>query len=41
MIGEEIERKIYEVTKNILSKNKNVDLPDDIIETDNLGEVIE
>jgi len=41
MIGERIEdiikKKIYET----LNKSKNIDLPDDIIETDNIGEVIE
>jgi len=41
MVGERIEdvikKKIYET----LNKSKNVDLPDDIIETDNIGEVIE
>jgi hypothetical protein len=41
MIGEKIEEIIKNKTLEILSKNKNVELPDDIIETDNLGEVIE
>jgi hypothetical protein len=41
MIGEKIEELIKTKTLKILTKNKNVDLPDDIIETDNLGEVIE
>ena len=41
MIAEKIEEIIYNVTKEILDKSKNVQLPDDIIETDNLGEVIE
>jgi hypothetical protein len=41
MIGEKIEELIKTKTLEILTKNKNVDLPDDIIETDNLGEVIE
>jgi hypothetical protein len=41
MIGEKIEELIKTKTLEILNKNKNVDLPDDIIETDNLGEVIE
>jgi len=40
-----IEKKIEEIIKNkvheILNKNKNVELPEDIIETDNIGEVIE
>lgn len=40
-IGETIEKIILNKTKEILSKNKNVDLPADLIETDNLGEVIE
>jgi hypothetical protein len=39
--GETIETIILNKTKEILNKNKNVDLPEDIIETDNLGEVIE
>ena len=39
MIGEKIESLIH--LKIVESLNKNVDLPDDIIETDNLGEVIE
>jgi hypothetical protein len=41
MIGEKIEELIKNKTLEILTKNKNVELPDDIIETDNLGEVIE
>jgi len=41
MIGEKIEEIIKNKTLEILTKNKNVDLPDNIIETDNLGEVIE
>jgi hypothetical protein len=41
MIGERIEDIIYVKTKELLDQNKNVELPDDIIETDNLGEVIE
>jgi len=41
MIGEKIEELIKNKTLDILTKNKNVELPDDIIETDNLGEVIE
>jgi hypothetical protein len=41
MIGEKIEEIIKNKTFEILNNNKNVDLPDDIIETDNLGEVIE
>jgi len=41
MIGEKIEEIIKNKTLEILTKNKNVELPNDIIETDNLGEVIE
>jgi hypothetical protein len=41
MIGEKIEEIIKSKTLEILTKNKNVELPDNIIETDNLGEVIE
>jgi hypothetical protein len=41
MIGEKIEEIIKLTTLNILNKSKNVELPKDIIETDNLGEVIE
>jgi hypothetical protein len=41
MIGEKIEDLIKFTTHNILNKSKNVELPEDIIETDNLGEVIE
>lgn len=41
MIGEKIEEAIKNTTHNILNKSKNVELPEDIIETDNLGEVIE
>lgn len=41
MIGEKIEEIIKNKTLEILTKNKNVGLPDNIIETDNLGEVIE
>lgn len=41
MIGEKIEDIIKLTTLNILNKSKNVELPEDIIETDNLGEVIE
>jgi hypothetical protein len=40
-IGETVETIILNKTKEILNKNKNVELPEDIIETDNLGEVIE
>ena len=41
MIGEKIEEIIKNRTFEILNKNKNVELPDNLIETDNLGEVIE
>jgi hypothetical protein len=41
MIGEKIEEIIKNKTFEILNENKNVELPKDIIETDNLGEVIE
>jgi hypothetical protein len=41
MIGEKIEEIIKIKTLEVLTKNKNVELPDNIIETDNLGEVIE
>ena len=41
MIGERIEDIIYKTTKQLLDNSKIVEIPDDIIETDNLGEVIE
>ena len=41
MIGEKIEQVIYTKTKELLDKSKVVEIPEDIIETDNLGEVIE
>jgi hypothetical protein len=41
MIGEKIEDIIKITTLNLLNNSKNVELPKDIIETDNLGEVIE
>jgi hypothetical protein len=40
-IGEKIEDIIKNKINNILNENKNVELPDDIVETDNIGEVIE
>jgi hypothetical protein len=40
-IGETIENLIKLKITEVLNNNKNVELPDDIIETDNLGEVIE
>jgi 2-phosphoglycerate kinase len=41
MIGKTIETVIAEKVKEILTSSKQVELPEDIIETDNLGEVIE
>jgi hypothetical protein len=41
MVGEKIEQIIQDKIKDILSLNKNIELPDDLIETDNIGEVIE
>lgn len=41
MTGEIIEDVIKQTVYNILNKSKNVELPSDIIETDNIGEVIE
>lgn len=41
MIGENIETLIKNKVHEILNKSKKVELPEDIIETDNLGEVIE
>ena len=41
MIGEKIEDIIKETVHSILNKSKEVELPQDIIETDNIGEVIE
>jgi len=41
MIGEKIEDIIKKVVVDTLNKSKKVELPDDIIETDNIGEVIE
>jgi len=41
MIGEVIEKIIKEKVKESLNISKEVDLPEDIIETDNIGEVIE
>ena len=39
--GEQIENIIKNTVTEILTKSKNVELPPDIIETDNIGEVIE
>ena len=41
MIGEKIENIIQNRIKEILDKSKEVKIPEDIIETDNIGEVIE
>jgi len=41
MIGEKIEDIIKQTVTETLNKSKQVELPPDIIETDNLGEVIE
>lgn len=41
MIGEKIEDIIKNTVHQKLNESKEVELPDDIIETDNLGEVIE
>lgn len=40
-LGEKIEDVIQKTTHDVLNRDKKVELPDDIIETDNLGEVIE
>jgi len=41
MIGEKIEEIIKNKVQKILNQDKKVNLPDDLIETDNIGEVIE
>ena len=41
MLGEKIEEIIKQRTKELLDNSKESFLPNDIIETDNLGEVIE
>ena len=41
MLGERIEAIIREAVHRVLNEDKNVPMPNDIIETDNLGEVIE
>ena len=41
MIGENIDDIIRETTKELLNRGKNVEMPDDLIQTDNIGEVIE
>jgi hypothetical protein len=40
-IGEAIEALIKTTVHNVLDETKNVELPTDLIETDNIGEVIE
>ncbi len=39
--GEKIEETIKLVVTETLNKSKEVEMPDDLIETDNIGEVIE
>ena len=41
MIGEKIEEIMQKVIHEKLNESKNVEMPSDIIETDNIGEVIE
>ena len=41
MVGEKIEEIIKNKVNQILTIDKNVTIPDDLIETDNIGEVIE
>jgi hypothetical protein len=41
VIGEKIEEIISNKIREILDESKNINLPDDIIETDSIGEVIE
>lgn len=41
MIGEKIEEVIKNRVVEILNRSKEVEMPEDIIETDNIGEVIE
>jgi len=40
-LGANIEEIIKNTVHEVLNKNKNVELPNDLIETDNIGEVIE
>jgi len=40
-IGENVESIIMDMINNTLNKSTKVDIPSDIIETDNIGEVIE
>jgi hypothetical protein len=41
MIGEKIENIIEKIVQETLNESIKVEMPEDIIETDNLGEVIE
>jgi hypothetical protein len=41
MVGEKIEEIIKNKVNEILTISKNVEMPNDLIETDNIGEVIE
>ena len=41
MIAEKIEELIKNKTNELLNNSKKIELPDDLIETDNIGEVIE
>ena len=41
MVGENIELIIEKKIRESLNKTKKIELPEDIIETDNIGEVIE
>jgi len=41
MIGEKIEDLIYRKVYDVLNETTQVEMPQDIIETDNIGEVIE
>jgi hypothetical protein len=40
-IGDSIEKTIEDRVKSLLDGGKNVEMPDDLIQTDNIGEVIE
>ena len=40
-VGNSIEEVIKNTVYKVLNENKNVELPNDLIETDNIGEVIE
>ena len=41
MLGEKIEEIIKKIVTAVLNTDRKVELPQDIIETDNLGEIIE